>query len=205
MEYSNIYRFKPLEFNFINDESVVDSIIKWPDISWPRIWAQDYVKDIVSTETKAWLLKIGLPVGVIFHSSRLFHTRPLVSSDIHNDGHRDENGNLVHRNRWSINYIWGTCKRCDMIWYEEIEKDRPIVWNNEASTLGTTYQYYDVDNLRPIQTENYVAGLALVCVDKPHRVQNLDPEGDRYCLSIRSPDNRSWEEAVEFFRPHLEI
>ncbi len=203
MTISNFYYFKQPAFDFINKDFDF-SKLEWPNIIWPRLWVRDNIHNILTPEAQKWFIDIGLPEGTINRSCRIFHTKPFSGSNIHNDGQRIGDGDIQFINTWSINYVWGNSKLSHMKWFEEIDTSRGPQWSGSKTVLGTTYQIYDQDNVRVTQTENYTQGLALLCVKKAHQIQNLD-QGDRYCLSIRTHDERTWEEIVDFLRPHLQI
>jgi hypothetical protein len=189
------------EINSKNIAAVGEDLSDYPD--WPRHWVPD-VPSFLTPAARKYLNDLGIVKGSESDCARIFQTRPLYGCAIHNDGEMQEDNKLQFYSTWSINYVWGDQNKSDMIWYEEIDKNR-ITKSEHKSVLGCYYQQYTKDNVKEIERVDFRHGLALVRIDIPHQVINYDSVNFRYCLSIRTGllGDAPWEKAVEQFAPYL--
>jgi hypothetical protein len=176
---------------FLKDTSIVE--VPEFDVNW--IVQNKKGVELLSKEGIEFFDSIGINVFAFQRGDiTLFRGNPNSEMDIHTDS-----GVC-----WCINFIWGS-DSSDMIWYKETENTKT---ESDICTVNAPYIRYEKETMQEIERVSFSSNPkpVLLKIDEPHHVINYDDKY-RWCLSIRdlSKKHWSWEQAVEFFKPYMDV
>lgn len=158
----------------------------------------DYVKHEVIDLFKKYDIDIAAAV--------LFCKKPTAINPLHSDVVLTENG----WEKWACAINWNlTEAESTMWWYDsadnEMHPNKVEKHDNDYILSGIHYGHWNNIKINPEKTKllqeyKLISTPCLVRTDVPHQIKNNDIK-DRWCLSLRTKINYSWDEAVEVFKP----